>query len=104
MNLISNRDRLLEKIQKIIREGEMNNLLLTFEIFNIFFKDQITEYSEAVFIMKWEICYALKTATKIIDDEEEWKRFIENKANYENALTLFNCDEYKSKNDIDIPS
>lgn len=103
MNLISYRDGLLEKIQKI-REGKTNNLLLTFEIFNIFFEDHNKFNPDAVFIMKWEICYALKTATKIIDDKEEWKGFIENKANYENALTLFNCDEYKSKNDIDIPS
>lgn len=62
INLMDYQEFFFFKIEAITKQ-EKNNLFLSFEIFNAYLEDQIKFSRYPVFIMKWEIGYALRTLT-----------------------------------------
>ncbi|CAD8107577.1 unnamed protein product [Paramecium primaurelia] len=98
INLMDYQEFFFFQIEAITKQ-EKNNLFLSFEIFNAYLEDQIKFSPYPVFIMKWEIGYALRTLTQFIDNSNEWITFIQG-SDYNTALNIFNCVE--DENNIDV--
>ncbi|CAD8101952.1 unnamed protein product [Paramecium sonneborni] len=95
-------NKILQNIDDI-NISSQNRLFLSLKIFNFFFRDQEKKFPEPVFMMKWELDYALRTATKLIDNTEEWINFIQGQ-DYIDVLKMLKCDDYKDKQDQKIDS
>ncbi|CAD8127870.1 unnamed protein product [Paramecium sonneborni] len=87
----------LKSFQEQHDSGDFS-LLGNFKIFNEFLRLQQRANPIEIGIIKWEICFALITRTKMIGTQQEWINFISNQQDYQEALDLFKDQEFQKNN------